>query len=95
MWIVGQTASAGAGGSDLLLTSLDANGSFTGVATTIGGKEHDNGTAILPMGQDSLLLAGYSRNLGHGGQDAFIVKVNRPSGAAHPAFTRTVVTPAR
>lgn len=95
LWIVGQTASSGAGGSDVLLTSLDANGSFTGVATTIGGKEHDNGTAILPVGRDELLLAGYSRNLGHGGQDAFIVKIGRPSGAAHPAFKRTVVTPAR
>ena len=95
VWIVGQTASAGVGGSDLLLTSLDAKGAFTGVATTIGGKENDNGSAILPIADESLLLAGYSRNLGQGGQDAFIVRVKRPSGAAHPAFKRTVVRPAR
>ena len=94
VWIVGQTASAGSGGSDLLLTSLDASGRFTGVATTIGGRQDDNGTAILPI-PGALLVAGYSRNLGHGGQDAFIVRVNRPDGKPHPAFTRTVVRAAR
>lgn len=91
IWVVGQTASAGAGGSDLLLTSLDADGRFTGVATTIGGKDDDNGTAVLPIGRDGLVVAGYSRNLGRGGQDAFIARLTRPTGRAHPAFSRTVV----
>ena len=94
VWIVGQTASAGAGGSDLLLTSLDSSGRFTGVATTIGGALDDNGTAILPIAA-GLVVAGYSRNLGHGAQDAFIARINRPNGAAHPSFKRTVVRPAR
>ena len=91
VWIVGQTASTGAGGSDLLLTSLDADGAFTGVATTVGGVQDDNGTAVLPLGREAILVAGYSRNLGHGGQDAFIARLTRPSGKAHPALTRTVV----
>lgn len=95
VWIVGQTASAGAGGSDLLLTSLDSTGSFTGVATTVGGAQDDNGTAVLPVGDQAILVAGYSRNLGHGAQDAFIAKMRRPAGKPHPAFKRTVVTPAR
>ena len=95
VWIVGQTASAGAGGSDLLLTSLDATGAFTGVATTIGGIQDDNGTAVLPVGDQAILVAGYSRNLGHGAQDAFIARVSRPAGKPHPAFRRVVVTPVR
>ena len=95
VWVVGQTASAGAGGSDFLLTSLDANGSFTGVATTMGGPADDNGTAVLPLGRDAIMIAGYSRNLGRGGQDALIARLTRPSGKPHPAFKRTVVVEPR
>ena len=92
VWIVGQTASAGAGGSDLLLTTLDGSGAFTGVAVTLGGPADDNGTAVLPLGDDAVLVAGYSRNLGPGRQDAFVARLTRPAGArAHPAFRRTVV----
>ena len=96
IWIVGQTASAGAGGSDLLLTSLDASGAFTGIAVTLGGLADDNGTAVLPLGPDAVLVAGYSRNLAIGAQDAFIARLSRPAtGPTNPAFRRTVVTPAR
>jgi hypothetical protein len=92
IWVVGQTASAGAGGSDLLLTSLDSSGAFTGSAVTLGGPADDNGTAVLPLGTDAILVAGYSRNLGPGRQDAFIARLTRPRGGrAHPAFRRTIV----
>ena len=92
VWVVGQTASAGAGGSDLLLTSLGPNGAFTGTAITLGGREDDNGTAVLPIGSDAVLVAGYSRNLGPGRQDAFVARLTRPpAGTPHPAFRRTVV----
>ena len=95
VWVVGQTASAGVGGSDLLLTSLDSTGAFTGMATTVGGAQDDNGTAVLPVGDQAILVAGYSRNLGQGAQDAFIARVSRPAGKTHPAFKRVVVTPTR
>ena len=95
VWIVGQTASAGAGGSDLLLTSLDSTGAFTGVAATVGGAQDDNGTAVLPADDASIIIAGYSRNLGRGGQDAFIARVSQPVGKPHSAFRRVVVTPTR
>lgn len=96
IWIVGQTASAGAGGSDVLVTSLDATGSFTGSALTLGGPENDNGTAIFPLGAEALIVAGYSRGLGGGGQDAFIARLSRPSRTSpHPAFRRTAVIPVR
>jgi hypothetical protein len=96
VWVVGQTASVGAGGSDLLLTSLDANGAFTGRAIVIGGERDDHGTAVLPWDDGSLVVAGYSENLGHGGEDAFIARLSLPrDGPAHPAFRKVVVKPTR
>ena len=95
VWVIGQTASAGAGGYDVVLTSIDRRGSFSGEATVIGGKLDDIGTAVLPL-EGGIAVAGYSRNLGHGGEDAFIARLALPSKAtANPAFRRTVVTPAR
>ena len=94
IWVVGQTASAGAGGYDLLLTSIDTTGAFTGQATVIGGKRDDHGTAILPLRDGSLAVAGYSDNLGGGGEDAFIAKLTRPAASPSNAFKRTVVIPA-
>lgn len=91
IWIVGQSSSAGAGGSDLLLTSLDKDGMFEGRAITIGGPADDNGTALLPMSDGSILLAGYSRGLGGGGQDAFVLRLARPAwDKSNPAFKREV-----
>jgi hypothetical protein len=96
IWIVGQTASAGAGGTDLLLSRLDAGGSFDDAAITIGGPADDNGTAVLPLADGSLMLAGYSRGLGGGGQDAFVLRLGAPQwGKPHPGFRRQVVTAPR
>ena len=94
IWVVGQTATAGAGSYDLLLTSIGVDGAFTGETTIIGGKLDDVGTAVLPLPQ-GIVVAGYSRNLGHGGEDAFIARLSPSGGQMNPAFQRTVVTPAR
>ena len=95
IWVVGQTASAGAGGSDLLLTSLVGNGSFTGRAILAGGPRDDHGTAVLPLADGSLVVAGYSDNLGHGGQDAFVMRLSPASAGRRTAFRRAVIIPAR
>lgn len=95
IWVVGQTASAGAGGSDLLLTSLAADGAFTGQAIVAGGPGDDHGTAVLPLGDGSVAVAGYSENLGRGGEDAFVIRLSRPAADARAGFRRTVVRPAR
>ena len=94
IWVTGQTASAGAGGYDLLLTSIDRNGVFTGEAAIMGGRLDDVGTAVLPLNED-ILVAGYSGNLGRGGEDAFTARVSRPSVNSGLRFTRSVVTPGR
>ena len=96
IWIVGQTSSAGAGGSDLLVAALDRDGRFEAGALTVGGTADDNGTAIHPLPGGDLMVAGYSRNLGIGGQDAFIARLSRSDlTSAHRAFRRTAAMPAR
>jgi len=91
IWMIGHSESTGQGGTDMLLSSIDAHGAFTGVATTVGGIQDDMGTAVLPLGRDGILVAGYSRNLGRGGQDAFIARLTVPAGKGHPALRRTVI----
>jgi hypothetical protein len=94
VWIVGQSASSGAGGSDLVLARLDRQGRFEPAVVTVGGSQDDNGTALLPLPDGSLLLAGYSRGLGGGGQDAFVVKITAPAwDRPNPHFRREVVKP--
>ncbi len=91
IWIVGHTASAGAGGDDAFVTSLSKDGSFEGSAAIIGGSANDRGTAVLPLADGSLIVAGYSRSLGQGGEDAFVGRLSAPTGGAHPGFRREVV----
>jgi hypothetical protein len=92
VWITGHTASAGAGGDDAFVTSLGKDGSFEGAAAIIGAAADDRGTAILPLADGSLVIAGYSRSLGRGGEDAFVGRLSAPVGEAHPVFRREVVS---
>jgi uncharacterized delta-60 repeat protein len=94
VWVVGYTRSTGAGGWDVIVTRLDAHGSFEGGVTTLGSAADDNGTAIRALGDGSLLVAGYTRAFGHGGEDAFIARLSPPDWTrAHAAFTRKRITP--
>lgn len=91
IWIVGHTASAGAGGDDAFVTSLDSKGSFEGGAVVLGGTADDRGTAVLPLADGSLAVAGYSRSLGPTGEDAFVLRLSAPSRRVHPSFRRQIV----
>ena len=91
IWVVGHTASAGAGSDDAFVTSLDAKGAFEGGAAIIGGTADDRGTAIIPMDEGSLVVAGYSRSLGSAGEDAFVLRLSEPSRRSQPGFHREVV----
>jgi hypothetical protein len=95
IWIAGHSGSGGAGGSDALIVALDRDGGFTNQAVLIGTAANDIGTAVLPMPDGSLMLAGYSETRGSG-EDAFVAGlVPNPQAISNPAFQRTVVTPAR
>ena len=92
VWIVGHSTSAGAGGVDMLLARIGPDGAFDRAAITIGGAADDHGTAILPMADGSLLLGGYSRGLGVGAQDAFVLRLTKPAwDRPNPAFVRETV----
>jgi len=94
VWIVGYTKSAGAGGWDIIVTRLDKDGSFEGGVTTLGTDKDDNGAAIRPLADGSLLIGGYSRSFGHGGEDAFIARISAPRwNKPHPDFARKTVFP--
>lgn len=92
VWIVGYTKSAGAGGWDVIVARLGAGGGFDSGVLTLGGSGDDNGTAIRPLGDGSLLVAGYSTGLGGGGEDAFVARIDGTAmRMPHPAFTRREV----
>lgn len=75
VWIVGYANSTGAGALDVVITALDADTGFTNVFATFGGPADDNGTAILPLRDDSFLVAGYSENLATPSKDSFVMRV--------------------
>lgn len=88
--IVGRSDSAGAGGDDLILARIEADGSYSPGVVTLGSRASDRGTAVHPLPDGALLAAGYSRALGGGGEDAFVVRLAAPGWSEpHPAFTRT------
>ena len=91
VWIVGHTASTGAGGDDAFVTSLNAKGAFEGGAVGLGGAADDRGTAVLPLDDGSLVVAGYSRSLGSAEEDAFVLRLSEPSRPPHARFRREVV----
>ena len=94
VWVVGYTKSTGAGGWDVIVTRLDKNGSFEGGVTTLGTDKDDNGAAIRPLADGSLLVGGYSRSFGHGGEDAFIVRISAPQWKKpHADFARKRIIP--
>ena len=76
--VVGHTSSAGAGGADLLLARLGPDGGFAPGVITLGTAGDDHGTAVHPLADGSLLIAGYSNALGGGGQDAFVGRIAAP-----------------
>jgi uncharacterized delta-60 repeat protein len=88
VWIVGYTKSAGAGGWDVLVTSYDPASGFRNVFATFGGTADDNGTALEPLPDGSLLVAGYSRNLSTPSPDAFVMRVSPIKDQNLPAAIR-------
>jgi len=86
VWVIGYTKSADAGEWDVMLTQLDARGAFRDAVVLIGGPLDDNGTAVRPLQDGSVLIGGYSNNLGGGAQDAFVARLSALEWRSHPAF---------
>ncbi|NPA34916.1 MAG: PQQ-like beta-propeller repeat protein [Chlorobi bacterium] len=75
--VAGQTASYGAGGIDMYIVKLDAQGNLQWTRT-IGGIDNDVAYGIVELSSTSgYALAGYTLSYGNGSRDVYIVKLNR------------------
>jgi hypothetical protein len=73
--IAGYTYSFGAGGEDVYVVKLDANGNLQWTKT-IGGENDDNGFSIIQTSDGGYAIAGYTKSFGAGEADVYVVKLD-------------------
>ncbi len=83
--VVGNTASWGAGETDVLLIRTNANGD-TLWTRTYGGADHDHGASALQAADGGYLIAGSTHSFGAGQSDVYLV---RTDANGDPLWTRT------
>jgi len=72
--VAGYTRSFGAGGSDILLAKLLANGTLVW-ARTLGGSNSDEGYALTTTPTGEIVVAGYTASFGAGNYDVLVTKL--------------------
>jgi len=85
--ITGPTYSFGAGGADVYVVKLNANGNLQWT-TTIGGKEEDVGFSLIQTSDGGYAIAGTTKSFGAGEADVYVVKLDK-NGNACCAFSQT------
>lgn len=73
--VVGQTESFGAGGTDMWVVKLDAEGTLQW-QKTLGGVSDDRGSAVKETTDGGYVVAGSTSSFGAGSSDAWIVKLD-------------------
>ncbi len=73
--VVGFTESFGNGNCDFYLVKTDPNGD-TVWTQTFGGSEDDRARAIVPTGDGSYIVAGYTLSYGAGNNDIYMIKID-------------------
>lgn len=73
--VVGSTTSAGAGGRDVWLLKLTADGAIEW-QRTYGGPGDDNGRACVQTPDGGFVVVGSTMSFGHGGSDGWIVRTS-------------------
>jgi hypothetical protein len=73
--IAGDTKSFGAGGYDVYVVKLDANGNLQWTKT-IGGPEGDGGSSLIQTSDGGYAIAGSTTSFGAGGYDVYVVKLD-------------------
>jgi hypothetical protein len=73
--IAGTTTSFGAGGWDVYVVKLDANGNLQGTKT-VGGKDWDAGISLIQTSDGGYAIAGSTKSFGAGGEDVYVVKLD-------------------
>jgi len=78
--IAGYTSSFGAGGEDVYVVKLDANGNLQWTKT-IGGEKDDRGFSLIQTSDDGYAIAGKTESLGAGKRDVYVVKLDKNGNA--------------
>jgi hypothetical protein len=86
--IVGATTSYGAGGEDVYLIKVNANGNMQW-NKTFGGRNHDRGYSVQQTSDGGYIIVGETRSYGAGGYDVYLIKL---SLGTIPPTTVTVTT---
>jgi len=86
--ITGATTSSGAGGTDLYVIKLDANGKPQWTKTIGAKNEKLINSSIIQTSDGSYVIAGTTRSFGAGGRDAYVVKLDK-NGDACCAVSQT------
>jgi len=78
--VFGQSSSYGAGSSDFYVVKLTSSGSLdssfaTNGTVTIGGSDEERSFSSLITPEGDILLGGYTKSFGAGGNDMYIVKL--------------------
>jgi len=73
--IAGYTISFGAGGDDVYVVKLDASGNLQWTKT-IGGPDREEGNSLIQTSDGGYAIAGYTKSLGAGGRDVYVVKLD-------------------
>ena len=69
------TESFGAGGADVYVVKLDANGNLQWTKT-IGGPESEIGSSLIQTSNGGYAIAGYTQSFGAGSGDVYVVKLD-------------------
>ncbi len=86
--ITGSTSSFGAGGTDLYVIKLDANGKPQWTKTIGAKNENLINSSIIQTSDGSYVIAGTTRSFGAGGRDVYVVKLDK-NGHACCAVSQT------
>ena len=73
--IAGHTTSFGAGGADVYVVKLDANGNLQWTKT-IGGESGDSGSSLFQTSDGGYVIAGSTTSFGAGEPDVYVVKLD-------------------
>jgi len=87
--IAGETYSFGAGGEDVYVVKLDANGNLQWTKT-IGGENDDRGFSLIQTSDGGYAIAGYTSSFGAGQLDVYVVKLD---STGNLQWTKTIGGP--
>jgi hypothetical protein len=88
--IVGETKSYGAGGGDVYLIKVDANGNMQW-SKTFGGREDDWGLSVQQTRDGGYIIVGYTTSYGAGGADVYLIKLGLGTVQTIPTSAQTLL----